>query len=93
PASLEYPVLQPERKMSLGSWNCNSVAISSALHKGTSDKPNTNTEGSMDIAADKSINPDEVLPEGATTNTTRTQEFVDYPPAIQRPGEDVKQEE
>ncbi|MDB9316940.1 MULTISPECIES: hypothetical protein [Cyanophyceae] len=47
----------------------------------------------MDIAADKSINPDEVLPEGATTNTTRTQEFVDYPPAIQRPGEDVKQEE
>ncbi|KZL51839.1 hypothetical protein A2T98_00060 [Nodularia spumigena CENA596] len=64
-----------------------------ASHKGTSDKPNTNTEGSMDIAADKSINPDEVLPEGATTNTTRTQEFVDYPPAIQRPGEDVKQEE
>ena len=64
-----------------------------ASHKGTSDKPNTNTEGSMDIAADKSINPDEVLPEGASTNRTRTQEFVDYPPAIQRPGEDVKTEE
>ncbi len=64
-----------------------------ASHKGTSDKPNTNTEGRMDIAADKSIDPDEVLPEGATTNTTRTQEFVDYPPAIQRPGEDVKTEE
>ncbi|MDB9374968.1 hypothetical protein [Nodularia sphaerocarpa] len=64
-----------------------------ASHKGTADKPNTNTEGRMDIAADKSINPDEVLPEGATTNTTRTQEFVDYPPAIQRPGEDVKTEE
>ncbi|MBE9200680.1 MULTISPECIES: hypothetical protein [unclassified Nodularia (in: cyanobacteria)] len=64
-----------------------------ASHKGTSDKPNTNTEGRMDIAADKSINPDEVLPEGASTNTTRTQEFVDYPPAIQRPGEDVKTEE
>jgi hypothetical protein len=64
-----------------------------ASHKGTSDKPNTNTEGSQDIAADKSIHPEDVLPEGATTNTTRTQEFVDYPPAIQRPGEDVKTEE
>ncbi|MDP5337498.1 MAG: hypothetical protein NWQ28_02850 [Nodularia sp. (in: cyanobacteria)] len=64
-----------------------------ASHKGTSDKPNTNTEGRMDIAADKSINPEDVLPEGASTNTTRIQEFVDYPPAIQRPGEDVKTEE
>ncbi|GAX34450.1 hypothetical protein [Nodularia sp. NIES-3585] len=64
-----------------------------ASHKGTSDKPNTNTEGRMDIAADKSTSPDDVLPEGATTNTTRTQEIVDYPPAIQRPGEEVKIEE
>ena len=56
-----------------------------ASHKGTSDKPNINAEGQVDSAADKTIDPEDLLPEGATTNTTRTQEFVDYPPAIQRP--------
>ncbi|MBW4643201.1 MAG: hypothetical protein KME23_09430 [Goleter apudmare HA4340-LM2] len=63
-----------------------------ASHKGTSDKPNTNTEGRLDDAADKSVNPEDLLLEGATTNTTRTQEFVDYPPATQRPGEELKSE-
>lgn len=58
-----------------------------ASHKGTSDKPNTNAEGQIDIAADKAVNPEDILPEGAMTNTTRTQEFVDYPPATQRPGD------
>lgn len=59
-----------------------------ANHKGTSDKPNTNAAGQMDIAADKSTDAiEDVLPEGATTNTTRTDEFVDYPPAYQRPEE------
>jgi len=55
-----------------------------ASHKGT-DKPNTNTTGQMDIAAD-TVDPQGYSSEGATTNTTRTQEFVDYPPATQRPG-------
>ncbi|OKH20864.1 hypothetical protein [Chroogloeocystis siderophila] len=59
-----------------------------ANHKGTSDKPNTNAEGIIDIAADKTVDPEEILPEGATTNTTRTQDFVDYPPATQRPQEE-----
>ncbi|MBE9049375.1 hypothetical protein IQ243_02965 [Nostocales cyanobacterium LEGE 11386] len=63
-----------------------------ASHKGTSDKPNTNADGRMDDAADKSINPEDVLPEGVTTNTTRTQEFVDYPAATERPGEEAKTE-
>lgn len=61
-----------------------------ASHKGTSNKPNTNTEGRLDEAADQSVNPDDLLLEGATTNTTRIQEFVDYPPATQRPEEDSK---
>lgn len=61
-----------------------------ASHKGTSDKPNTNAEGQMDIAADKAVDPQDILPEGASTNTTRTQEFVDYPPATQRPSGEPK---
>jgi len=36
----------------------------------------TNTTGQMDIAAD-TVDPQDILSEGATT-TTRTQEFVDY---------------
>ncbi|MBD2775212.1 hypothetical protein [Iningainema tapete] len=59
-----------------------------ASHKGTSDKPNVNTSGQINVsAADKSVDPEDVLLEGATTNTTRTQEFVDFPPALERPGE------
>lgn len=61
-----------------------------ASHKGTGDKPNVNTNGTIDEAADKSLNPEDVLQEGILTNTTRTQEFVDYPPATQRPGEEVE---
>jgi hypothetical protein len=56
-----------------------------ASHKGTSDKPNINASGQLEEAADKSIDPEDILPEGITTNTTRTKEFVDYPPATQRP--------
>ncbi|RUT01000.1 hypothetical protein DSM106972_070060 [Dulcicalothrix desertica PCC 7102] len=65
-----------------------------ANHKGTSDKPNVNANGqlNMNSAADKSVDPKDVLPEGITTNTTRTQEYVDFPPATQRPGEDIKEE-
>ena len=58
-----------------------------ASHKGTSDKPNVNASGQINVsAADKSVDPEDALLEGATTNTTRTQEFVDFPPALERPG-------
>ena len=56
-----------------------------ASHRGTSDKPNVNAEGVLSEAADKTIDPQDELLEGATTNTTRSQEFVDYPPALERP--------
>ncbi|WP_341528100.1 hypothetical protein WKK05_01735 [Nostoc sp. UHCC 0302] len=59
-----------------------------ANHKGTSDKPNVNASGQINAsAADKSVDSEDVLLEGATTNTTRTQEFVDHPPATERPSE------
>lgn len=59
-----------------------------ASHKGTSDKPNVNASGQINVsAADKTVDPEDALLEGATTNTTRTQEFVDFPPALDRPGE------
>jgi hypothetical protein len=62
-----------------------------ANHKGTSDKPNVNASGQINVsAADKSVEPEDALLEGAMTNTTRTQEFVDYPPATQRPGEETE---
>lgn len=56
-----------------------------ANHKGSSTKPNTNASGIIDDAADPSIDGEEQLLEGATTNTTRTQEYVDFPPALERP--------
>lgn len=62
-----------------------------ASHKGTSDKPNTNANGVIDDAVDKSVNPEDLLPETLTNaETLRTDEFVDYPPAYQRPGEQLK---
>jgi hypothetical protein len=59
-----------------------------ASHKSTSDKPNVNASGLTGEASDQSTDPEEILLEGATTNTTRTQEFVDFPPATQRPEEE-----
>jgi hypothetical protein len=62
-----------------------------ASHKSTSNKPNTNANGVIDDAADRTVNPEDLLPEGLTnTETLRTDEFVDYPPAYQRPGEEPK---
>jgi hypothetical protein len=63
-----------------------------ASHKGSSNKPNINAEGKIDTATDKSLDPEARLLEGVVTNTTRTQEFVDYPPAIQRPDEEMATE-
>lgn len=64
-----------------------------ASHKGTSAKPNTNAEGKIDDATDDIREPEARLLEGVVTNTTRTQEFVDYPPATQRPQTEQKTEE
>jgi len=61
-----------------------------ASHKGTSDKPNVNASGQINAAADKSTDAEDVLLEGITTNTTRTQEFVDYPPATERPSQEAE---
>ncbi|MBH8572368.1 hypothetical protein I8752_04825 [Nostocaceae cyanobacterium CENA369] len=59
-----------------------------ASHKGTSDKSNVNANGVIDDAADKSLNPDELLSEEQTnTEIRRVEESVKYPPATQRPGE------
>ncbi len=66
-----------------------------ANHKGTSDKPNVNANGelNMNSAADKSIDAKEVLPENITNNAAyRTQEYVDNPAATQRPDEDKDEE-
>jgi hypothetical protein len=64
-----------------------------ASHKGTSDKPNVNANADADMilsAADKTSDPQDVLPESLmTTETVRSDEFVDYPPATQRPDEDA----
>lgn len=60
-----------------------------ASHKSTGNKPNTNANGliNLNAAADESQDPEDVLQEGILTNTTRTQEFVDFPPAIERPSD------
>jgi hypothetical protein len=61
-----------------------------ASHKSTSNKPNTNANGVIDDAADTTVAPEDLLPENLTnTETLRTDEFVDYPPAYERPGEEA----
>ncbi len=61
-----------------------------ASHKSTSNKPNTNANGVIDDAADTTVEPENLLPENLTnTETLRTDEFVDYPPAYERPGEEA----
>ncbi len=42
-----------------------------ASHQGTPDKPKVNALGQVNMAADKSVEPQDVLLAGATTNTTR----------------------
>lgn len=60
-----------------------------ASHKSTSNKPNVNTNGVIDEATDTTVEPEELLPEDVTNSETlRTDEYVDYPPATQRPSEE-----
>lgn len=62
-----------------------------ASHKGTSNKPNVNANGVVNDATDTGVNPEGLLPEDVTnTETLRTDEHVNYPPATQRPGEESK---
>lgn len=61
-----------------------------ASHKSTSIKPNVNTNGLIDDAADLNFDPQEVLPEGA--DALRAAEAPENATATQRP-EDKKEEE
>lgn len=54
-----------------------------ASHKGHSIKPNTNTNDSIDTAADLSVDPTDLLPEGA--DSLRAEEAPENQAATQRP--------
>ena len=56
-----------------------------ASHKGTSNKPNTNAEGFVDTAADQSVDPQELLGEGA--DALRAEEAPENAAATQRPAD------
>ncbi|OUL26202.1 hypothetical protein BV378_13360 [Nostoc sp. RF31YmG] len=61
-----------------------------ASHKGSSNKPNVNANGIIDDAVDETVNPEDLLPENLTNaETLRVGEAVNYPPATQRPGEEL----
>lgn len=57
-----------------------------ASHKGHSVKPNTNTNGRIDEAADLAIDPGELLGEGADAHRAAT-EAPENKAATQRPGD------
>lgn len=59
-----------------------------ASHKGKYVKPNTNANDNLDIAADKTIDPQEVLPEGP--DARRAEQASENEAATKRP-EDEKQ--
>lgn len=63
-----------------------------ASHKSTSVKPNTNTNGLTNAAAEEviPIAPEEVV--GNTTDSTRTDEAPINPAAVQRPEPTEEQE-
>lgn len=54
-----------------------------ASHKGHSIKPNTNTNNRIDTAADLSVNPEDLLDEGA--DALRADEAPENQAATQRP--------
>ncbi len=56
-----------------------------ASHKGSFNKPNTNAEGFVDTAADESVDPQELLSEGA--DALRAEEAPENAAATQRPAE------
>ena len=60
-----------------------------ASHKGSSAKPNTNTNGEINNAADMSLDPQAQLAEGA--DALRASEAPENAAATQRPESDTKQ--
>lgn len=54
-----------------------------ASHKGKSDKPNTNAQGQMDTAADRTVDPQADVAEGA--DALRASEASENSAANQRP--------
>ena len=60
-----------------------------ASHKGTSAKPNTNTNGSIDMADDLAQSPEEILGEGVDERRAREESWKN-PAATQRPNQPSK---
>ena len=60
-----------------------------ASHKGNSDKPNTNATGQIDSAADKTVDPEDLLPEGP--DALRASEAPENSDATQRPGSEKEE--
>lgn len=60
-----------------------------ASHKGHSVKPNTNANDSLDTAADPSVDPQEILGEGA--DSIRAREAEVNPAAVERPKDQEQQ--
>lgn len=56
-----------------------------ASHKGSSNKPNINSSGIIDEGADTEVVLEQVVPEDLMPYTTRMDEAVEYPPALERP--------
>ena len=55
-----------------------------ASHKGSSVKPNTNTNGSIDMTSDLEVDPQDLLAEGMDARRAET-EKMDNPQATERP--------
>ncbi|HEY9298135.1 MAG TPA: hypothetical protein VIQ31_17610, partial [Phormidium sp.] len=61
-----------------------------ASHKGSGNKPNTNANDVFVSAADDSVTPQDILREEAMNNQVhRAEEYVDFPPALERPEEEA----
>lgn len=62
-----------------------------ASHKGSANKPNTNANDIIASASDDTLDPKDILREEVTANAaSRAEEFVDYPPALERPNEQTE---
>lgn len=59
-----------------------------ASHKGSSNKPNTNTTGEVNSAADETLDPTELLAEGP--DALRAAEAPENAAATQRQGEETE---
>ncbi|XWK89556.1 MAG: hypothetical protein U7127_05700 [Phormidium sp.] len=61
-----------------------------ASHKGSSNKPNTNANDVFVSAADDSVEPEDILREEVLNSEVhRAEEYVDFPPALERPQQEA----